>query len=277
MQLLVTETRYQGQFFDRLFKVDRDHITSIERLFDEHEICQPKQDLLPVQLPRELVHKIVFQTILQLLRYKNFDLATQLIAFDVATIHRFYHGLFCGADLPWREKYRRISRVIHIVSNIYEEYFLTEAHVNTPAIILDHEKRFQVSSTQWFFPWQLDPTVSIAEIDQLELLRTRKLVLGPLFGDCALLVSPRERRGVLYGEQFVFPYIHFIFMDVFAVLNVFKHPETRYYFTRFAMFIKAVFGGYTQVYFYKQKVENEEDDGFLTKYIFEELPNCMRK
>lgn len=277
MQLIVTETRHQGVFYDRLFQVKKDHVTSIERLFDEHEICQPTIDSTPVCLPRELVHKIVFQTILQLLRHKNFDLATVLVAFDVATIHRFYYGLYGSSACSWKEKYRRISRTLHVISNIYEEYFLSEACHNTPAVVLDFESAFRISTTQLFFPWQMSPTISVVEINHLELLRTRKLVLGPLFGDCALLVSPKERKGILYGDHFAFPYIHFIFMDVFTVMNVFKNPITQYHFSRFSMFIKAIFGGYTEVYYYKKHFENEEDDGFTTRYVFEEIPNCVRK
>ena len=277
MQLLITETRFHGCFYDRLFQVHKSHVTPIDRLFDEHVFPDPKLEGT-YDLPRELVHKIVMHAIVSLLKERNFECAMQLIGFDVATIHRVYAGIFGSCSSNWRQKLHRLSRIVHIAANLYDEYFLAEAYMDTPAVLLDYEQEFMISNHTSFYPWNMSPLVSLIQIDHLEIVRTRKIFLGPKFGDRALLVHPRERKGVMLGDHFAFPFIHFIFMDAFTILSVFKNPETKYYFTRFAMFLKAIFGPYSQVYFYKQKVENEEEDHiFQSRYLFEELPNCMRK
>lgn len=284
MKLLKTETFYEGANYDRLFIVKEDRIEPVDRLFDYYitNYDEKKVDHIPV--PYELGVKIVLKTIILLLKDFHFSEAMELIAINQYMVHHFYYSIFGKSGSSTITKHQRISRVMHLIANLYDNYFTSFCCFSSPTVLLEYESDFMISQRTVFYPWNMDPEVAVIQVDHVEEQAGLSFQLGENYGDRALLVGAYEKKGFLFGEKLAFPFVHFILMDAFQFLNVFDNWETRYHFERFSMLVKAIFGKYCRTFYFSEKVPytdiaNEEDYAYIfeNRYLFKELSYCMRE
>lgn len=280
MKFLVTKTFYMGDFYDRLFLL-KDRLIAIAPLYEEHDIAYSSEPITIPDLPAEIKMKIIKQTICELLKDRNFEQTLRLIAINHYMIHHIYYAIYgCGSERTM-EKYHRISRTLQILLSIFDNYLCAEQIDKGPVIVLESEQGWVLSNC--FFPWQMAGNISVISVQyspQGEIAS-----MGPYYGDQALLIAPYEQDGIVNARGIGFPYFHFLVMDNFRCLSVFtSDKKTRYYFGRFAMFVRACFGLYSRVYFFTEAIPLttlESDDDmeaiFDRGYCFQELPFCVRK
>ena len=285
MKLLKTETYYQGTMYDRLFVLEGDQVKPVDRLFDIHVIAYDLKRTKPFpDIPHELSINIVLKTIIALLKDFHFAEAMELITINKYMIHHFYYAIFGAGKESSMTKLCRISRVMHIIANLYDNYFTSYCCFSSPTVLMEYEANFMISQRTVFYPWNFEPEVSTIQVDHVEDHAGLSFQLGENYGDRALLVGAYEKRGVLYGEKLAFPFVHFILMDAFHFLSVYENNETKYYFERFSMLIKAIFGKYCRTFYFSEKVpytsiESDEEYAYIfeNRYLFKELSFCMRK
>lgn len=285
MKFLKTETFYEGATYDRLFHWDKHQLIPIDRLFDTYIVSYDlkRTDPFP-EIPHELGIRIVLKTIIMLLKDFHFAEAMELIAINKYMIHHFYYAVFGTAATTTLIKHRRISRVMHLIANLYDNYFSAYCCFSSPTVLLEYEADFMVSQHTVVYPWNFEPQVSTIQVDHVEELAGHICQLGENYGDRALLVGAYEKRGVLHCEKIGFPFVHFILMDAFQFLNVFENGTSKYYFERFSMLIKAIFGKYCRTFYFSEKVpystiETDDDYSYIfeNRYAFKELSYCMRQ
>jgi hypothetical protein len=285
MKLLKTETFHDGSMYDRLFILEKGKVTPVDRLFDVHIITYDLKRTYPFpELPHEICIKIVLKTIVELLKDFHFGEAMELITINKYMIHHFYYAIFGAGKESTTTKLHRISRVMHIISNLYDNYFTAFCCFSSPTILMEYESNFMISQRTVFYPWNFEPEVSTIQVDHVEELAGMTFQLGEKYGDRALLVGAYEKKGVLYGEKIAFPFTHFILMDAFQFLNVFENAESQYYFERFSMLVKAIFGKHCRTFYFSEKVpyssiESDEEYSYIfeNRYLFKELSFCMRQ
>ncbi len=283
MKFLVTKTFQEGSLYDALFLLQNKEVVPIDVLFVDHDLDQPMLDKRVWPFPPEIVMKIVKQAVIQLLKDYNFEMALRLIAVNKYMVHHFYYAMYCGGSQSATEKYHRLSRTIQIAASIYDNYMTAECVQDDQTIIMDYEGDWILSNTHPFYPWDLHGTVGVITV-QHAVEPGLQLHLGPLYGDQAMLLGPKEKWGILHCKQLAFPYMFILIMDQFRFLSVFNDSRTRYYFTRFSMFLKALFGKYSKVYFYTKsiplnilEISDTMEAVFEREYCFDELPNCVRQ
>lgn len=285
MRLLKTETFFEGAMYDRLFMIEENALVPIDRLFDYFQLTYDVKRMKPIEnLPHELAIKIVLKAIIGLLKDFHFADAMELITINQYMIHHFYFAIFGTSNMGMIVKHRRLSRVMHLIANLYDTYFTSYCCFNSPTVLIEYESEFMISQRSTFYPWNFEPHVSVIQVDHVEENAGLSFQLGENYGDRALLIGAYEKKGILYGEKLAFPFVHFILMDAFQFLNVFDNDETRYHFERFSMLIKAIFGKHCKTFYFSEKipyseVESEEEYAYIfeNRYLFKELAYCMRK
>lgn len=285
MKLIKSETCFEGRMYDRLFILEKNALVPVDRLFDHYIIAYDLKRMEPIQnLPQELSIKIVLNTIVSLLKDFHFADAMELISMNKYMIHHFYFAIFGSSNASVIVKHRRLSRVMHLIANLYDAYFTSYCCFDSPTVLLEYEAEFMVAQRSVFYPWNFEPNVSVIQVDHVEEQAGLSFCLGENYGDRALLTHAYEKKGILYGEKLAFPFVHFILMDAFQFLNVFENKETKYHFERLSMFIKAIFGKHCKTFFFSEKipysqVESEEEYAFIfeNRYLFQELSYCVRK
>lgn len=283
MKFLVTKTVVDLCEYDALFLMQGQYVKPVELLFCIHDLNQNNKNIQVPDLPTELKFRIMTCTIIELLRDFNFEMATLLIGINSYMIHRIYYALFGGSSDGYLIKYKRICRVMQITRSIYDNYLMAEKVCSDQTIVLDYDGHWVLSSNHAFYPWDMRPEISVIQVYHSQM-QGLHVTLGPFYGDEAILLDGKERRGVIHCEGIAFPFLHILMMDQFRLLSVFLSPKSKYYFARFSMFLKALFGKYTKVYYFTQAVplstlqsEDDFDALFDQGYCFEELPNCVRK
>ncbi len=284
MKFLVTKTFQDGNMYDSLFLLQNRQVYPILPMFPEHVFPQPSNVTLEVpHLPMEITMRITHQVVVELLKTYNFEEALKLIAINHFTIHRFYYALFGAGSESSMTKYKRLSRVLQITASLYDNYMLAEMIAQDQTVVLDYDGEWIRAGNHPFYPWEFRPEISVIDVKH-HYDEGVEVQMGPNYGDIALLINPFERHGIMYCKQFAYPFIHFLVMDHFRFLSVFQDPKTKYYFTRFSMFLTALFGPYCRVFFFTKAIPlnllNEEfgiESIFEHEYCFEELPKCVRK
>jgi hypothetical protein len=284
MRLLKTETFYEGTNYDRLFILEDKALIPIDRLFDYYTTTYDIVRMQPTELPHEMAIKIVLKTIIGLLKDFHFAEAMELITINKYMVHHFYYAIFGTSNATLLVKHRRLSRCMHLIANIYDNYMTSYCCFDSPTVLIEYESEFMVSQRSVFYPWNFESNISVIQVDHVESSAGLSFQLGESYGDRALLVGAYEKKGILYGEKLAFPFVHFILMDAFQFLNVFENYETRYHFERFAMLIKAIFGKHCRTFFFAEKVpyseiQTDEEYAYIfeNRYLFRELTYCVRK
>lgn len=285
MKFLKTKTTFEGCIYDRLFVLEPHGLEPIDRLYDYYQVAYDLKRMDPIpEIPCELSIRIVLKTIVLLLKDFHFADAMELISINQYMIIHFYYAIFGHSSASMLVKQKRISRVLHLLRNLYDGYFTTYGTFSSPTVLLDYESQFMISAETVFYPWNLDPSPAVIQVDHVQDHVGELCILGESFGDRALLMGAYEKGGILYAEKLAFPFIHFILMDAFQFLNVFENEETKYHFERFSMLIKAIFGKHCKTFYFSEKIPythfDEEDHYahiFENRYLFKELSYCVRK
>lgn len=287
IQFINTRTLEGGRAWDVLFQVTGSKVQRVERLFDFYTIYFEQVLMNPVQIPMEITLKILFKTLIVLLGEHHFADAIRLICISREMIDQVYYGLFGKNKVETMVKMRRLSKVFVLIQNLYDYYFAAETIYETPTVVLEYEREFSLSNTSAFYPWEMETMISVINVSHVLNQEEPYTLfsLGEFYGDRLFMEEVHEKRGLLYTPDFGFPFVHLILMDAFSFLNVFEHAETRYYFSRFTMFLKAIFGTSCRVFYYEAKVPLQEtpveDQDFThifdNAYKFKELPYYKRK
>jgi hypothetical protein len=283
MKFLVTRTIQEGYEFDCLFEYHKDTVKRIDPLFAEHDLVSTKTDLPVVDLPTEIVMKIITNVIIARLKTHNYGLVMPLVAINTFMAHRIYYALFGAGRESALVKFKRLSKVIQILASIYDDYMIAEKCQQDQTLVLDYDGSWVLSVNHVFYPWDLKAEISVIGVHHIQN-HGYTLSLGPWYGDQALAYGPYEKDGVFYCRALAFPYLHILVMNHFRFLSVFQDPVTQYYFGRFSMLLRALYGKYCRVFFFTKsvpisddEVETELDAIFQQGYYFEEIPKCVRK
>lgn len=284
MKFLVTKTFIDGSFYDRLFLLlGNKKVQPLDLFFVEHNLNQNTTTIKVPRLPSEIKARIIKQTVIELLKDFNFEAALLLVALNTHMIHHFYYAIYGGGCEDAITKYRRLSRTIQICCSLYDNYMLAEKVCIDHTIVLDYDGNWILSPSHIFYPWDMAPEISVIQVYHSQE-HGLQVSLGPYYGDQALLLHPREHKGIYHCEGLALPFLHILLMDQFRLLSVFASPRTKYYFARFSMLLKALFGKFTRVYFFTNAIplsalqsDDDFDAIFDQGYCFEEVPNCVRK
>lgn len=277
-----------GKSYDVLFQVKGNQIEKVERLFDFYTIHFEDVKMSPVLLPVELTLRILFKTLVALLREYHFADAMQLISINREMVDQVYYCLFGKNKVQTMVKLRRLSKILILLQNLYDFYFAAESVYESPTIVLEYEREFSLSNTSAFYPWEMENFISVINVAHAGVTDRdpyTMFCMGEFYGDFAFMENVYERKGLLKTDRLGFPFMHIILMDAFSFLNVFDQEETRYHFSRFTTFVKAIFGSRCRVFYYESKVPllyvDEGDEDFThifdNAYRFKELPYYKRK
>lgn len=285
MQIIKSETFFEGVLYDRLFLLESNTVTPINRLFDQYIVSYDQTKMEPSDyFPYEMAMKIVVKTIIALLKDFHFAEAMELISINKYMIHYMYFAIYGNTKESFMVKHKRLSRTMALLQSLYDAYFSAYCVFHSPTVVLEYESDWKIQNRTVFYPWCFEPHISVIQVDHVKEHAGLSLTLGDNYGDKAFLIGAYEKKGILNCEKIAFPFIHFILMDAFQFLNVFENRETRYYFERFSMMIKAVFGKYCKTFFFSEKipfdqVESDDDYAFIfeNQYLFKELSYCVRK
>lgn len=264
---------------DVLFWVDPDHrVARVTR-----SIPTIRSDRVlegSVQLPREIVNRIVFYHFLNHLRIKEFEEAFKIISFTREMIHRIYYGVYGWSDKSLLVKIDRLGKTFRLIAAIHHEFLADHATMyNFPVVVLDYKKDFVLQPKTKFYPWQFYPYVSVVDIAGYTDLG-KYMYLGKEFLDRAILVNPKYRNGYTYAENLIYPFIHIMPMDRLKSLNIFADPDVYYHFARFTMLLRAIYGIHTKTFFFESADPGELTDETvfeLRHYHFMDVASVKRR
>lgn len=285
MKLIRTTTRRGTVEYDCLY--DATTFLRIAPRFEDIDLNYEDVWIDPCSFPNEITQKILLKTIIGLLKLFRFPEAMDLICIDRSMVHHVYFAIFgtykrfYGHDNKTCDMIRRLSRSFRLIYNLYDFYLTAPCSLPWPAVVLEYECHFMLSSPSVIAPWDFAREISVISVEHRD--KTEVLHLGELYGDMALLLNETERQGILHCGL-AFPMINFILMDTFQFLSVFQNTQSCYYFSRFSLLMRAIFGPHFCAFYMSQfhPYHSPEHEDVLTllfenAYTFQLIPYCVRQ
>jgi hypothetical protein len=280
MKVLIARNAHQEP---TIFKVlsDKEKVVMqpVKRRYDTYSCTLESMEMNPIQLPLEIVDRILMFTFSRLLGAYHFEDAYHLACISPRFIERVYYAIFGTAPyIDWQTKMIRLSSVINLLQEIYDNFITEEAVFDHPTVVLDWET---VTDKDLFAPWSMYAATVIGLHSRILGSDTLDIELGPLYGDCVTMTRPRRNGVFLETGSLCHPIVPILVLNGLKICSTWNNPTTCYLFSRFAMLVKACFG---PVYYFSEKRpwgerdDSDSDDVFNGyDYVYQEALNCVRQ
>lgn len=285
MKLISGGSELEGGLYDCLYLVDDEmKLEYIPRNFTEHELPAGVQVKVP-EMAKETKERVMFYTIKNMLRTRNFDEAYTLMCTSKHLIHEVWRWIYGVSPASVHSKRIALRKTFKLIQQLYDDY-MTEPIQDDDVTTNTYPVCLLETRTETTMPWDCEFTEILPLVINRsglgELFRT-----GPNFSDLALFLNCHEKRGIYTGNGLAYPHCFFIIMNHLKIYSIYKNEERYYYFSRWAMLLQYCFGKHFKSFFYVQGMpimdtdtDEEEDflDSMLVRYSFREaVPEPRRQ
>lgn len=267
--------------YDHLFKVympkkDSQWFYTVPVLFLKPYVAFERSDvkLKPVDLPGEIIMKILYMTFCSLLESLDFNQAFELCYVSRSLVCHFYTCIYGRSQAPMILKAIRLKETLKLCRDLYFDYLAKnrEDWQTVGFVNLDYERVAYINGT--FYPWEfVSEKLEAIEFDDWPRVENAEKICafhtGPRHGDSVWMICS-TKGGIIYAKRTMGPVL-LIHLDdgINGTMVIEKGTETYYYFSRFVMFMKCVFGKRLTVFFVRYDEENNTN-------LLYELENCVR-
>lgn len=234
--------------------------------YGDRDLCGSNGFLRSMNLPIEIVEKILVILFRHYLHTFNFDLCADLLLFSRSFTSYVYRGIFsnCGRGCTTRSFYKhysRLFRIFCILENIYDEYIGNVGVIQYHCLKLT-SMRSRGSHHQ---PWDFMHTpIVVPNVGLVVDLTDTQLQVryGECYGETIWMSGNYIQTGVFRAQKIKTPVITLMFVDIFDTLI---HNETGFndHYKCFFKLLKNIFGKDTALFVMAK--EDDLENPFITR------------
>lgn len=258
MDLLVTQGDYSS-----IWRVDQDkRATKLElQRFGERDLCPSTCFLRSIDLPLEIVEKILLILLRHYLRTWNFDLCADLLWFSRGFTGVIYRAIYGHNHISFYRQYNRLYKTFQILENIYDEYLGAEGDEKYHCVKLTSMRSKGSNHQPWDFmhrPMVVPIVGSVVDLTDTQI----QVRYGKPYGE-TLWLSGRYHKGMFRAKEFKTPVINLMMVDVFDAL-IHDARSFNHYYISFFKLLKRSFGDQTAL-FVMVKEDEDVENPFITR------------
>lgn len=213
------------------------------------DLALPNEKEYEIELPNELVLKILFYLINIYLKESLYELATPLISFCKFTLKETYNQFFPTPAYPVSTLSLnfRLSRTLHFCQSIVDAVVGCKRSFSDYYVVETRNGHFSGKC----FPWYMDTDISVSEMDHFFIEGIEEHCCYPLGSDIHnyAWIQSREREGIHHTTYFRSP---IIVLGVLSFNHLVVHTKDDFDPTFYSIkhILQQVFGPHLGLYIY---------------------------
>lgn len=254
-RFMITSASLQKDRYKQIFQIQNNQLHRI--VYDPIiDLCQSEHQISDqVQLPKEIIHLIIDQAILQCIQGLNFQQAFRLLCLDRATMIRFYRYWFGPSEymITFRPHFSRLAKTFELFQKVIDGVvqFPNEEHDHFIALDIEYQTGCY-KPAKGYNPWNFNGNINLIQIPKPGIFSVedfRAFVTGPYVTDVVWMNGVGE-KGFITSDFFRLPVIVFVLTDHQGeIIPDKKGLERHEAFKGFAKILKIAFGPTTGVFF----------------------------
>lgn len=225
----------------------------------DRDLCPSSGFLRSINLPIEIVDRILLILMEMYVQTWNFDLCNDLLFFSKGFTGVVYRSIYENTTNNFFKQFRRLSKTFMILEKIYDQFLSVQSRIRFPCVKFTSRRERGSNHQPWDFTHDLVlvPIVGvIVDVDNTQF----QVDYGAHFGE-SIWLSGDWRGPVFHAKKIKTPVLNIMFVDVFDTLIHSQFGFNANYYNFFRL-IKVAFGPSTGLFV---MVKEEDNNPFISR------------